>query len=176
LESRVAERRKQVDQLMKRRSELDILLQNLEDATLEAHLGEGVDEAGYIVGKQDPTIMFPDSSFRVTKRPRFIEVRADTYVFHHDSSTTSHRAEELNDEKSPLEKFLADASARRAREYLLLLVHPNGADEFVKLRDRIGVLARTGRGASGSSDSLDIGWEPFAPAWLLLKDDSLRSP
>jgi hypothetical protein len=175
LESRVAKRREQVDRLLKQRSELDIRLQTLEDADLERLLGEDVGEPGHIVGKQDPTIMIPDSTFEVTKRPRFIEVRADTYIVHHDNSTTVHRADELKDEKSLLAKFLAEASNRRAKEYLLLLVYPNGADEFHQLRERIVALSQAGPAPGRPEESLDFGWEPFDPAWLLLKDDTNRS-
>jgi len=151
---------------------LESRLEAVEDEAIDTALGIDLGESGYVVGKPDPTIMIPDTRFRITKRPRFITVEADTYTVHHDDHKSKHRADELDVKNSPLEKFLAEISNRRAKEYILLLIKPNGTEEFEKLRVRINKLSQTGTPARGPRENLDIGWEPFDPAWLLLSDQS----
>jgi len=110
---------------------------------------------------------------KITKKPLFIEVKAEGYIAH-DGRTPSgrfFRASELESKTSPFAGFLADMDRRTAKEYLVLLLHPNGipALEAMKKYLRETFPHRDPRLKAEGYSRIDTGVEPFSPGWLLIR-------
>jgi biopolymer transport protein ExbD len=81
------------------------------------------------------------------KTPVYIEARKDGFVLH-PSKQFAPRTE-LYDEKSTLRKTIANLKANKNKQYLILVLRPDGLEMFDKARQLV-------RG-----EGIDIGYEPL---------------
>jgi hypothetical protein len=82
-----------------------------------------------------------------SKTPVYIEARKDGFVLH-PSKQFAPRTE-LYDEKSTLRKTIANLKANKNKQYLILILRPDGLEMFDKARQLV-------RG-----EGIDIGYEPL---------------
>ncbi len=81
------------------------------------------------------------------KTPLYIEARKDGFVLH-PSKEFAPRAD-LYDERSPLRKTIANLKANKDKQYLILILRPDGLEMFNKIRELV------------EQDGIDIGYEPL---------------
>ena len=81
------------------------------------------------------------------KTPLYIEARKDGFVLH-PSKEFAPRAD-LYDERSPLRKTIANLKANKDKQYLILILRPDGLEMFNKIRESV------------EQDGIDIGYEPL---------------
>ena len=81
------------------------------------------------------------------KTPLYIECRQDGFVLH-PSKEFAPRAD-LYDEKSPLRTMIANLKAKKDREYLIVILRPDGLEMFNKIRELV------------EKEGVDIGYEPL---------------
>ena len=82
-----------------------------------------------------------------TKTPLYIESREDGFVLH-PSKEFAPRAD-LYDSKSPLRKTIANLKANKDKQYLILILRPDGLEMFEKVRQLV------------EEEGIDIGYEPL---------------
>ena len=82
-----------------------------------------------------------------SKTPLYIESREDGFVLH-PSKEFAPRAD-LYDEQSPLRKTIANLKANKDKQYLILILRPDGLEMFDKIRELV------------EQDGIDIGYEPL---------------
>jgi len=125
---------------------------------------ERISGGGREAGAPDPIAMVPVDGQEVRLTPIFVEVKADGYAVH--PSKQHFPAIKLPEgmvglpqlDASPdLREFLRKVDARRQQEYLVFLIHPNGAAAF----DGVRVYLRL------NYSKLRMGWEPFARTWIV---------
>ena len=81
------------------------------------------------------------------KTPLYIEARKDGFILH-PSKEFAPRAD-LYDERSPLRKTIANLKANKDKQYLILILRPDGLEMFNKIRESV------------EQDGIDIGYEPL---------------
>ena len=81
------------------------------------------------------------------KTPLYIEARQDGFVLHPNKEFAP-RAD-LYDERSPLRKTIANLKANKDKQYLILILRPDGLEMFDKIRELV------------EQDGIDIGYEPL---------------
>ena len=81
------------------------------------------------------------------KTPLYIECRQDGFIIH-PSKEFAPRAD-IYDQKSPLRKTIAKLKANKDKQYLIVILRPDGLEMFNKLR---GLVEQEG---------IDIGYEPL---------------
>lgn len=81
------------------------------------------------------------------KTPLYIEARKDGFILHPDKDFAP-RAD-LYDENSPLRKAIAFLKANKDKQYLILILRPDGLEMFNKIRDLV------------EEEGIDIGYEPL---------------
>jgi hypothetical protein len=164
LETQLAAQRQARDELLALHSQLIDLLAAKED---QRRLKPAPDEPrrrGTRLAEKRPVRIVPDAERKVTKKPRFVEVGAAGLLAHPEKLAFA--IEQLQEPGSPLLTFLEQLSLRRDTEYLLLLVHPNGAKNYQILRGHLD--STLGR----KRHRFEIGVEPFAEEWLLADPDA----
>lgn len=82
-----------------------------------------------------------------TKVPLYIECRQDGFILHPNKEFAP-RAD-IYDKKSPLSKMIASLKANKDKQYLIVILRPDGIEMFNKLR---GIVQEQG---------IDIGYEPL---------------
>lgn len=123
-------------------------------------------QKGFALGEPTPVDIVPASEHDIDKRPVLLEVTSDAYIVHPDKrqfppiAPAGPGANGKNaDVDAKLKAFLRDLNANRRKQYLVMLVHPNGVENFQTLRIYI----------TNNYKELDMGWEPFAREWILAK-------
>ena len=91
------------------------------------------------------------------KTPIYIECREDGFVLH-PSKEFAPRAD-IYDEQSPLRKTIAKLKANKDKEYLIVILRPDGLEMFNQIRGLV------------QEEGVDIGYEPLEFG-LELKIDS----
>ena len=81
------------------------------------------------------------------KTPLYIEARQDGFILHPNKEFAP-RAD-LYDERSPLRQTIANLKANKDKQYLILILRPDGLEMFNKIRDLV------------EQDGIDIGYEPL---------------
>ena len=81
------------------------------------------------------------------KSPLYIESRKDGFILH-PGKEFAPRAD-LYDEESPLRKTIANLKANKDKQYLILILRPDGLEMFTKIRELV------------EQDGIDIGYEPL---------------
>ena len=81
------------------------------------------------------------------KTPLYIEAREDGFILH-PSKDFAPRAD-LYDEQSPLRKTIANLKANKDKQYLILILRPDGLEMFEKARELV------------QKEGIDIGYEPL---------------
>ncbi len=115
------------------------------------------------VPETDPSI----NVFRVVKKPVFIEISADGYLVQPSKQKFPRLV--AKDDKSPLEfgpelkRFLTASHGKRGKEYLLLLIHPNGSKAYDEFRAALGKDFNKADAKPG--EKIDVGIEPFSRDW-----------
>lgn len=136
-----------------------------------AAVAPGGFRSGRALGLPEKVKVVPDTTREVRKKPILVEVTAAGYVVHPEQA--EYAVDQLARGDSPLRKFIQRVDAVREREYLLLLVHPNGVTSYKKLRGclrdnypeqvRVGVYQVT-------KTRIDVGVEPFSPDWRVMME------
>lgn len=93
------------------------------------------------------------------KTARFLELTADLVRVH--PGPVDHPAADLEDNASALWAWLREAHERRRREYLVVLLHPDGFEHFERLQRLLSLEEFKG---------LDWGYEPFSADWVLVTE------
>ena len=81
------------------------------------------------------------------KTPLYIEARQDGFILH-PSEDFAPRAD-LYDEKSQFRKTIASLKANKDKQYLILILRPDGLEMFDKARELV------------QGEGIDIGYEPL---------------
>ncbi|MDJ0571543.1 MAG: hypothetical protein QNJ53_21185 [Pleurocapsa sp. MO_192.B19] len=81
------------------------------------------------------------------KTPLYIECRQDGFILH-PSKEFAPRAD-IYDEKSSLRTTIANLKAKKDREYLIVILRPDGLEMFNKIRELV------------EKEGVDIGYEPL---------------
>lgn len=157
LRRRLDERRREHARLERLYAQLSSLVAAKEDTAALARSGAGR-RMRTRLGKPEPVTFVPDPKRDVGKTPIVVEVRADGFVVH--TQKTQYPLQQIEQADSPLARFIGGVVARRDRQYLLLLVHPNGVAAYYRMREYL-------RSAHGQST--DVGKEPFSVDWLLVE-------
>ena len=96
-----------------------------------------------VVAKVDPD----GQGANKAKTPLYIECRQDGFILHPDKEFAP-RAD-LYDEQSRLRKMIADLKANKDKEYLIVILRPDGLEMFEKVRNLV------------QQEGIDIGYEPL---------------
>ncbi len=120
----------------------------------------------------------PDETKRVQKKPIFVEVSADGYLVQPEKTRFPMVIKQGDGPSaavtgSPeLKGFLDSVDKNRDKEYLLLLIHPNGAAAYENLRRLLlrdyneTITVQTPLGAGRLTKTrIDVGYEPFSRDW-----------
>lgn len=142
---------------------------------------EGFDPAAPVVhgpiGEQEKVKVVPDRRRKVLKKAILVEVTAEGYVVHPEE--TKYATEELDQNDSPLQRFIKNVDGRRDKQYLLLLLHPSGVkayeklDEYLKKTYKKTVKFDIIPGLVWKEvevSRIDLGVEPFSPYWRLIAE------
>ena len=81
------------------------------------------------------------------KTPLYLEAREDGFILH-PSKEFAPRAD-LYDEQSALRKTIANLKANKDKQYLILILRPDGLEMFDKARELV------------QGEGIDIGYEPL---------------
>lgn len=158
------ERKSRMASLRLKFKELQALLESLKDSE-----GERIGGAGREAGAPDPITMVPLDGQEIRLKPIFVEVRADGYTVH--PSKQHFPAIQVQQEvgtrlrvdlSSDLREFLTNVDTRRQQEYLVFLIHPNGATAFSTMRSYLLF----------NYSKLRMGWEPFARTWIMTESEA----
>jgi biopolymer transport protein ExbD len=82
-----------------------------------------------------------------TKTPIYIEARKDGFVLYPNKKFAPRT--DLYDEKSALRKTIANLKANKKKQYLILILRPDGLEMFDKARELV------------QGEGIDIGYEPL---------------
>ena len=176
LRRRLDERRREHRRLEQLYARLSNLVAAKEDAAELADSRAGR-RTGTRLGNPEAVTLVPDSKRHIDKTPIVVEARADGFVVH--PRKTEYPLRQIEQLDSPLARFVGDVVKHRDRQYLLLLVHPNGVAAYREMREYL----RRQHGQSTPLESaqhrtaaLDVGKEPFSGDWLLLdaQDDPVQ--
>ena len=108
--------------------------------------------------------MVPNDEFDVKLKPILIEVSASGYTIQPAGTSFGPIERGEPNQRGPnwiiepaLKSFLQGVNARRRREYLVFLVHPNGVSTFQTIRNYV----------TDRHKDVRIGWEPFSRQWVV---------
>lgn len=118
----------------------------------------GEARVGRRFGERERRLFVPDAAFGAARRPRFVEVSAEGLLAHPHKKRYAFT--DLTRGGKPLDDLLGPLARGEVKEYLLLLVHPNGADTYHALREHL---------RKEYADGVPVGVEPFAAEWLLVE-------
>ncbi len=164
------------NRLAKLKTEVEAYIQAKEDEVAGIVGGDRVvqgEPLTYIHGVHMIPDQGGDSTFR--KKAVLVEVKAEGFVVHPEKRL--YAVADLDRTGSPMATFLAQIDRKRASQYLLLLVHPNGVATYEKLRkyllknfnETIREDIIPGRSWLEITKSrIDLGVEPFSDDWLLI--------
>ena len=162
LSATLAKRRNEYNELARLQSELMELLtakQRMVAGGKAAVLGRGLE----LEPKEDVELV-PDPNVVMDKTPRFLEVTALEFVLQPERQRFP--ATDLRRNDSGLQAFLHELDRNRESQYLLLLIHPDGADKF---QDIYRYLQQAFPSNTGDLPSrIDIGFEPYSKGWELV--------
>ena len=108
----------------------------------------------------------PSDGLSVGLKPVLIEVTSSGYTVHPERTSfppIEKTSSDTGDQYLPadeLKTFLRDLDKRKAKEYVVFLIHPNGVEAFANIR--IYLLL--------NHEKLRLGWEPFSPEWIVAND------
>lgn len=92
-----------------------------------------------------------------SKTPRYIECQKNGIIIYPNQEFVS--KQDIGMPNSALEKLLAEVSARRDREYLIVAIRPDGINVFEEVRSLV------------EQKNIDIGFEPIDEGWRLKVKD-----
>jgi hypothetical protein len=95
------------------------------------------------------------------KNPRYIECRADGIVLYPSQEFIPKT--KLKAPNSGLEKLIKEVKKSGDREYIIVVVRPNGIDLFNQVRDLV------------ENQKISIGYEPIDSSWKLNIDGSITN-
>jgi hypothetical protein len=167
LAATLAERQRELHSLKRLVIELEDLIASKEDEALAKITGGGM-LSGMQLEKPDEVDMVRVHDSAVTKRPIFVEVKAEGYVVH--PAGRLYPVEQLDEQGSALQQFLAAAHKAAAKEYLLFLIHPNGVHAYDKIFQYLLKTYPHRDKEKAEFSSIDIGAEPFSRSWLLVRE------
>jgi hypothetical protein len=157
----VLNRRKQeLDELRRTTFQLEELIASKKHLVLENVGGDNDIVLGVDFEEREDVEFVPLKEDGFSKKPRFIEVRSDEFVLQPGNRRVP--IAQLTQANLDLKRFLIQVDRNRRTEYVLILIHPNGASTYYKLLDYI--RKHHGR--------LDIGKEPFSEGWVLLSEST----
>ena len=87
------------------------------------------------------------------KIPRYIECREDGVLLHPSQVFVS--KSDINNRRSPLNKLISEVEKNKDKQYLIVVLRPQGIDVFQQVRD---IVEKRG---------IDIGYEPIDEDWTL---------
>ncbi len=87
------------------------------------------------------------------KIPKYIECREDGVLLH--PSQIFVPTSQLNNYRSPLNKLIRDVQRNKDKQYLIVVLRPQGIDVFQEVRDMV------------EKQGIDIGYEPIDQDWKL---------
>ncbi|MGB5595518.1 MAG: hypothetical protein WBM62_15990 [Crocosphaera sp.] len=87
------------------------------------------------------------------KIPKYIECREDGVLLHPSQVFVS--KSQLNNYRSPLNKLIRDVQRNKDKQYLIVVLRPQGIDVFQEVRDMV------------EKQGIDIGYEPIDQDWKL---------
>lgn len=109
---------------------------------------------GVLGSKRSITLVARDSDGRnVTLKPHYVEVRGDGVVIHPGLEFVA--ADHVDGRQTALRRLLRQVEERKATEYVIVAVRPDGFKLFSEVRDQV-----EGRG-------IQIGYEPVDADWKL---------
>jgi hypothetical protein len=165
LERRIEDLTNKLDDRLREQEELDTKISQLDELVTAkkwelATSAQGGRRKGVALGQPTPVNVIPSKDRPTNKTAILIEVQAASYIVHPEKTSYSvirRRTEgELEPPSPDLLKYLVDLNRKGKTSYPVLLVHPNGAEAFVNLREYLK-----------KNTQLDMGWEPYAREWLL---------
>jgi hypothetical protein len=110
--------------------------------------------SGVLGEKRSITLVARDDDGRsVTLKPHYVEVRGDGVVIHPGMEFVA--ADQVDGADTALRRLLRQVEARKATEYVIVAVRPDGFALFDEVRDEV-----EGRG-------IQIGYEPVDADWKL---------
>ena len=173
LESRLAVSRSKYQETSKLHAQLTGLIAAKEELVeLETAPQQGR-RKGTRLGAPEKVKVVPDQQREVSKTPLLVEVTAGGFLVHPQKKECA--TEELHDDRSGLSTLLEQVYENRDRQYLLLLLHPNGVASYQQLRQFLKQRYRQSAGAEGDrSGQLDVGKEPFSQDWILIVQEQDR--
>ncbi len=133
--------------------------------------------AGVELSADISVFMKPADDVRVTKQPQFIEADLSGYVAYPDQERFSlndlpsedHAVTIDHQPTTPMERLLDRADRKRDHEYIVFLIRPSGCESFDRARSYLA--RRYPHARTRQLSRIDIGWEPFAPEWLLAAEN-----
>ena len=101
-----------------------------------------------------------DPKNRVTYKPVMLEVTSEGYLLAKDKTLFPpvKRSGVILTADPKLKALFENVRTERNKKYILLLIHPNGAETFQNLR----------RYWKRNFSSVHLGWEPFSSDWKLI--------
>ena len=168
LAARLVERRQKCEQLRRSYLELASLIEAIEDK--HSFTGNDTDViAGRALGRpvdveavRDPTV-----ATVVTKTPISVEINAEGFVVYPEKR--QYPLEDLKKKRSPLQEFLQGVDRAREKQYLLLLVLPNGIAAYGELNTHLKeTYPSEDPLEKGELSRIDVGVEPFSRDWALI--------
>lgn len=185
LTGQLTSRRAERDELERR---LDALRAALDAKRDELAVGQPVKGRRPVeLDKPDPVRPVPDPNFRVPKKPVYIEVNAEGYLVQPGKvrypPLTKKRVkdEDVYMASREFKQFLVGIDENRQRQYVLILVHPSGAEGYWALRNyllrefhdveksqfQVGniIYERT-----TTKHRIDVGSEPFSRDWQFIAE------
>ena len=87
------------------------------------------------------------------KQPRYVECQAGGIIIHPQGTFVPSTS--LGSPQSPLETLLQQLARRKDREYLIVVVRPQGIEVFKQLRALV------------ENRGIDLGYEPLEEGWRL---------
>ena len=174
LANELADRTEQLGSLLERRDEL-LALAALQRTEAELAVGDGLLDGVQLVEHPVCKLIPVREPGVRQKQPRFIEVDAEGFIVQPGDRRFSIRDIPTEDEQidrsatptAPFQVHLRTAFEKRANEYLLFLVRPNGVEAFEVARQYI-IATYPPPPRSSALSAIDLGWEPFAEEWSLL--------
>ncbi len=102
------------------------------------------------------------------KKIHFVEVSASGYLLHPKEikfpPVTANSDAGIRDftVDPAFKKFLEDIDTKRRTEFIVFLIHPNGATSFMNV---LSYIDQRFPYRPGAADQYDVGWEPFSKDW-----------
>jgi hypothetical protein len=174
---RLAERQADYLRLQQLHAQLRSQIESKEDELerLEKEAGGRV-YTGRALGQKNPVQVVPDRSAaaKITKQAVAVEVKAEGFVIHPEKQQCP--LTDLDRADSPFVQFLNKIDRSRNQRYLLLLIHPNGAEAFQQLLKYLREHLGEHKAQSGEQESrIDLGWEPFSTTWLYWQEQQQKA-